>query len=167
MRIDTVQFVYTPRTNSRDRSGVKAFSGQYPEESAGPASGPPRSVSGPLHLLVDSTGTKFSGEGEWQVCKHGASRRHQWRKIHIGIDAETLEVRAAEMTSNRIGDVPILPDLLAQIPAEDQIGSVTADGIHDTKGFPPHRGSRGRCHHTTQPKCQGLEGSRSRPAGAK
>jgi hypothetical protein len=39
------------------------------------------------------------------VRKHGASRRRQWRKIHIGIDAETLEVRAVEMTGNRIGDV--------------------------------------------------------------
>ena len=66
---------------------------------------PYRSASGPLHLLVDSTGIKFSGEGEWQVRKHGASRRRQWRKIHIGIDADTLEVRAVEITSNRIGDV--------------------------------------------------------------
>jgi len=66
---------------------------------------PYRAASGLLHLLVDSTGIKFSGEGEWQVRKHGASRRRQWRKIHIGIDAETLEVRAVEMTSNRIGDV--------------------------------------------------------------
>ena len=78
---------------------------------------PYRASSGPLHLLVDSTGIKFSGEGEWQVRKHGASRRRQWRKIHIGIDAETLEVRAVEMTSNRIGDAPVLPDLLATNPS--------------------------------------------------
>ena len=62
-----------------------------------------RAASGPLHLLVDSTGIKFSGDGEWQVLKHGASRRRQWRKIHIGVDADMLEVRAIEMTSNRIG----------------------------------------------------------------
>ncbi|MBJ2154122.1 IS5 family transposase [Paracoccus sp. IB05] len=95
---------------------------------------PYRAASGPLHLLVDSTGIKFSGEGEWQVRKHGASRRRQWRKIHIGIDAETLEVRAVEMTSNCIGDAPVLPGLLAQIPVHERIGSVTADGIYDTKG---------------------------------
>lgn len=94
---------------------------------------PYRAASGPLHLLVDSTGIKFSGEGEWHVRKHGASRRRQWRKIHIGIDAETLEVRAVETTSNRIGHAPVLPDLLTQIPLEEQIGSVTADGIYDTK----------------------------------
>lgn len=79
-------------------------------------------------------GIKFSGEGEWQVRKHGANRRRQWRKIHIGIDADTLEVRAVEMTSHRIGDAPVLPDLLAQIPARERIGSVTADGIYDTNG---------------------------------
>lgn len=95
---------------------------------------PYRAASGPLHLLVDSTGSKFSGEGEWQIRKHGASRRRQWRKIHIGIDADTLEVRAVGMTSNRIGDAPVLPDLLAQIPAQERIGSVTADGIYDTRG---------------------------------
>lgn len=95
---------------------------------------PYRAASGSLHFLVDSTGIKFSGEGEWQVRKHGASRRRQWRKIHIGIDADTLEVRAVEMTSNRIGDASVLPDLLVQIPPEEQIGSVTADGIYDTKG---------------------------------
>ena len=56
------------------------------------------------------------------------------RKIHIGIDADALEVRAVEMTSNRIGDAPVLPALLAQIPTEERIDSVTADGIYDTKG---------------------------------
>ena len=62
-------------------------------------------------------GVRFSGEGEWQVRKHGASRRRRWHKIHIGIGAETPEVRAVGMTSNRVGDAPVLPDLLAQIPA--------------------------------------------------
>lgn len=66
--------------------------------------------------------------------KHGASRRRQWRKIHIGIDADTLEVRAVEMMSNRIGDAPVLRDLLAQVPLQEQIDSVTADGIYETKG---------------------------------
>lgn len=88
---------------------------------------PYRAAFGPLHLPVDSTGIKFSGEDEWQVRKHGAGRRRQWHKIHVGIDAETLKLRAVEMTSNRIGDAPVLPDLPAQIPAEEPIGSVTAD----------------------------------------
>ena len=63
-----------------------------------------RSSSGGLHLLVDSTGIKMMGEGEWKTRKHGASYRRQWRKVHIGIDAETLDIRAIEVTTNAIGD---------------------------------------------------------------
>ena len=49
-----------------------------------------------LNLLVDSTGIKFLGEGEWKRKKHGAEYRRQWRKVHLGIDASTLEIRAIE-----------------------------------------------------------------------
>ena len=56
-----------------------------------------------------------------------------WRKIHIGIDAETLEIRAIEVTSSSIGDAPMLPDLLSQIPPDQELGSVTADGAYDTR----------------------------------
>ena len=48
--------------------------------------------------------------------------------MHLGIDAETIEIRAIEITSSRIGDGPMLPELLAQIPPEEVIGLVTADG---------------------------------------
>jgi hypothetical protein len=65
-----------------------------------------------LHLLVDSTGIKIQGEGEWKTKKHGAEYRRQWRKIHLGIDAETLEIRAIEVTSNKLGDAQMLPGLL-------------------------------------------------------
>jgi len=87
---------------------------------------PYRGSKGALHLLVDSTGIKVEGEGEWHTrkhpshtCKHmlpamGGSRRRVWRKIHLGIDEETLEIRAVEVTSSNIGDAPMLPDLLAQ-----------------------------------------------------
>ena len=84
------------------------------------------------------------------------------------------------MTGNRIGDAPVLPDLLAQIPAEERIDSVTADGIYDTKGCHAAIAARGadavrarpqtnggRTLATAATKCQGLEGPRSRPAGAK
>ena len=56
-----------------------------------------------------------------------------WRKIHLGIDEETLEVRAVEVTSSNIGDAPMLPELLNQIPPDQDIGSVTADGAYDTR----------------------------------
>jgi hypothetical protein len=86
-----------------------------------------------LHLLVDSTGIKMLGEGEWKTKKHGADYRRQWRKVHLGIDAATLEIRAMEVTDNSIGDAPVLPDLLDQIPVDEQIFAVSGDGAYDTK----------------------------------
>ncbi|CAM4420327.1 IS5 family transposase [Palleronia rufa] len=97
---------------------------------------PYRGSKGPLHLLVDSTGIKVRGEGEWHARKHGGARRRVWRKVHLGIDEATMEVRAVEITGSHVGDAPVLPDLIGQIPADEQIGSVTADGAYDTR----------RCH---------------------
>src|SRR5919112_2051429 len=94
---------------------------------------PCRSSTGALHLLIDSTGIKAMGEGEWSTRKHGASRPRQWCKVHLGIDAETLEVRAIEVTGSRVGDGPMLPKLLEQIPLEEPISTVTADGAYDTR----------------------------------
>jgi len=82
---------------------------------------------------VDSTGIKFLGEGEWKRKKHGAVYRRQWRKVHLGIDAQTLEIRAIEVTDNGVGDAPMLPHLLAQIPTDETLASVSADGAYDTK----------------------------------
>ena len=93
-----------------------------------------RPSASPLQLLVDSTGVKFLGEGEWKRKKHGAEYRREWRKVHLGIDAQTLEIRAIEVTSNAIGDAPMLPQLLAQIPADEPISAVYADGAYDTRG---------------------------------
>jgi len=65
---------------------------------------PYRSSTGGPHLLIDSTGIKAAGEGEWWTRKHGASRPRQWRKVHLGIDANTMEVRAIEgEQANAIG----------------------------------------------------------------
>jgi hypothetical protein len=86
-----------------------------------------------LHLLVDSTGIKMLGEGEWKTKKHGADYRRQWRNVHLGIDAATLEIRAMEVTANSIGDAPMLPNLLGQISTEEQIASVSGDGAYDTR----------------------------------
>lgn len=94
---------------------------------------PYRPSTGALHLLIDSTGIKAAGEGEWSTRKHGACRPRSWRKVHLGIDADTLEVRAIEITGSRVGDGPMLPELLAQIPPDQAIGQVTADGAYDTR----------------------------------
>jgi hypothetical protein len=92
---------------------------------------PPRRqlATGPLHLLVDSTGLKLGGAGEWLVEKHGRSRRRSWRKLHIGIDAESGEIVAIELTRKEIDDGARTGTLLDQIT--DPIASFTADGAYD------------------------------------
>ena len=97
---------------------------------------PYRRADGPLDLLVDSTGIKFLGDGEWQARKHGPQGRRQWRKVHLAMDTATSDIRAVEFTPSSDGDSPVLPDLLGQIPGDEQIGTATADGAYDTR----------RCH---------------------
>ena len=97
---------------------------------------PYRRADGPLNLLVDSTGIKFLGDGEWQARKHGVQGRRQWRKVHLAMDTATSDIRAVEFTSSSDGDSPVLPELLNQIPEDEDIGTVTADGAYDTR----------RCH---------------------
>lgn len=84
-------------------------------------------------MLVDSTGIKFLGEGEWKCKKHGPQRRCQWRKLHIGIDSQTQQVRAICVTSNNMTDAAVLPQLLEQIPAEELLLTVIGDGAYDTQ----------------------------------
>ncbi len=103
---------------------------------------PYRRADGPLNLLVDSTGIKFLGDGEWQARKHGVQRRRQWRKVHLAMDTATSDIRAVEFTSSSDGDSPVLPELLNQIPEDEDIGTVTADGAYDTRRHhrpPGHR----------------------------
>jgi transposase len=83
----------------------------------------------PLHLLVDSTGLKIYGEGEWLDQKHGIRSRRRWRKLHLGIDAGTREIVASELTPDDVGDVAEIPALLDQIDGE--VASLTADGAYD------------------------------------
>ena len=81
-----------------------------------------------LPLLVDSTGIKFLGEGEWKCKKHGSERRRQWRKLHIGIDAKTLQIRAVYVASNNVSDATVIPDLLQQLPKDEVLAKVTPTG---------------------------------------
>jgi hypothetical protein len=68
----------------------------------------PTAGGGPLHLLVDSTGLKLGGPGEWLVEKHGTRTRRAWRKLHLGVDADTGRIEAVELTTkdaDRAGSV--------------------------------------------------------------
>jgi hypothetical protein len=87
-----------------------------------------------LHLLVDSTGIKICGEGEWKVKKHGAEYRRAWRKVHLAIDAATLDIRAVEMTDHRQGDAAQTEERLSQLGPAEQLGSFSGDGAYDTRG---------------------------------
>ena len=82
---------------------------------------------------MDSTGLKFLGEGEWKRKKHGSEYRRQWRKLHIAIEAETLQIRAVQLTTNNVSDSQVLEDLLSQVPLDERIDSVYTDGAYDTK----------------------------------
>lgn len=84
-----------------------------------------------VHVVVDSTGVKVYGEGEWKVRTHGVGKRRTWRKLHLGVDEGTGEILAAVVTTNDMADCEILPDLLEQIDSE--IEQVSGDGGYDTK----------------------------------
>ena len=86
----------------------------------------------PLHLLVDSTGLKLIGAGEWLVEKHGAKRRRSWRKMHLGVDARTGRIVAATLTDRDEDDAAQVGPLLDQVA--DPVASVTADGAYDQEG---------------------------------
>jgi hypothetical protein len=81
-----------------------------------------------LHLLIDSTGLKLFGKGEWDSEKHGRARR-SWRKLHLAVDAETGEIVASVLTGKEAGDAGQVPVLLEQV--EGEIASVMADGAYD------------------------------------
>jgi len=92
----------------------------------------PRRLSGqPLHVAVDSTGLKIFGEGEWKRLIHGASARRRWRKLHVGVDPDTQQVVACELTADFVTDDQVLPDLLSQLN-EEPLASVAGDGAYDT-----------------------------------
>ncbi|MCA1628715.1 MAG: IS5 family transposase [Acidobacteria bacterium] len=85
----------------------------------------------PLHLVVDSTGVKIHGEGEWKVRRYGWSKRRTWRKLHLGVDEQTGELAAAVVTTNDFGDGQVLADLLGQV--SDELRQVTGDGGYDDR----------------------------------
>jgi Transposase DDE domain len=83
---------------------------------------------GRMHLVIDSTGLKLFGQGEWDEEKHGRARR-SWRKLHIAVDADTSEIVACVLTDNAADDAGQVPALLEQV--EGEIASVMADGAYD------------------------------------
>jgi Transposase DDE domain len=86
----------------------------------------------PMHLLVDSTGLKLGGPGEWLVEKHGTRTRRAWRKLHLGVDAGTGRIEAVELTTKDADDASRVGPLLDQV--DSPVASLTGDGAYDQAG---------------------------------
>jgi hypothetical protein len=112
----------------------------------------------PRHLVLDSTGLKVYGEGEWKVRTHGYSKRRTWRKIHLGFDVLTQEIICATLTTNDFKDSEVFEDCLSQLPL-GTINAVGADGAYDSENcyqycqkhsiepvIPPRRGAKIKRH---------------------
>ena len=94
---------------------------------------PPEALSKstePVHLVVDSTGLKIFGEGEWLEQKHKTKRkRRSWRKLHLGLDLVSGQIVCSDLTTDDIGDPTALPGLLDQV--DGPVALFLADGAYD------------------------------------
>lgn len=126
---------------------------------------------GARHVVVDATGIKVYGEGEWKTRQHGVDKRRTWRKLHLGVDEATGEILVAEVTTNDYRDSEVLGSLLDGISHE--VSQVSGDGAYDTFGchdtiaqrgamvtIPPRHDAQ-RCrpteHRSTHPRDQILQ----------
>jgi IS5 family transposase len=91
----------------------------------------PRNTSGCMNLVLDSTGLKIYGEGEWKVRKHGYSKHRTWRKLHVGANPDNGEIQVAVLTGNSTSDAAVVKEMLAQI--EQTLLSCAADGAYDQR----------------------------------
>lgn len=89
-----------------------------------------KSKNKPADLVVDSTGLKIYGEGEWKMKTHGKQKRRHWRKLHIAINPDSMEVVALELTEANVHDDSVMPDLLQN---QTITGKVYADGAYISK----------------------------------
>lgn len=90
----------------------------------------PQPSQQPRFVLLDSTGLKVFGEGEWKVRKHGVGKRRTWRKMHLCIDADTNDILACQVTQGDAADGPLLPELLKATPGA--VKALAADGAYDS-----------------------------------
>jgi hypothetical protein len=91
----------------------------------------PQNAKGPLHAVLDSTGLKVFGEGEWKVRQHGYSKRRTWRKLHLSVDSDSQEIEAVVLSESSLDDAGAVNDLLDQIT--EPIGQLDADGAYDKR----------------------------------
>lgn len=133
--------------------------------------------SGGVHLVVDSTGVKVYGDGEWKVRQHGVSKRRTWRKLHVGVDESTGEILSAVVTTNNVHDSEVFEDLLDV--GETELEQVSGDGAYDQRhcydslqaanikaSIPPQRNAKiwqhGNCNAPPHPRDENLRTIRKR-----
>lgn len=111
--------------------------------------------AGAIDVVVDSTGVKVYGEGEWKVRIHGESKRRTWRKLHLGVDVDSREIVGCVTTTRDMSDHETLKEVLAEICEDQSINSVIGDGGYDYREaqgpiiernaiaiIPPRKGAR-------------------------
>lgn len=91
----------------------------------------PKNATGPLHAVLDSTGLKVFGEGEWKVRQHGYSKRRTWRKLHLSVDSETHEIQAMVLSEASLDDAGAVPELFGQMT--EPVEQMSADGAYDKR----------------------------------
>lgn len=91
----------------------------------------PKRAPGPLHLVLDSSGLKVYGEGEWKVRQHGSSKRRTWRKIHLAVDSESGEIQAVELTEAGVHDAKVVRPMREEV--EQPLTSAAGDGSYDRR----------------------------------
>jgi len=117
-----------------------------------------------IHIVVDATGLKVHGEGEWKVRIHGVAKRRTWRKLHLAVDEANNRILGVVLTTNDFKDNEVLPVLMNQIDPKN-VSRVTGDGAYDDKKcfawaeenkvkavFPPRRGAKTRQHGNSKNK---------------
>lgn len=112
----------------------------------------------PIHIVIDSTGLKVYGEGEWKVKIHGKSKRRAWRKLHLGVNPFTREVEAEELTEAFADDAKQVEGLLAQI--DQEIDCAACDGAYDEHkihALLQERGARGSFPQAGMPESRNEE----------
>lgn len=86
-----------------------------------------------INLVIDSTGIKVYGEGEWKVRTHGWSKRRSWRKLHLAIEPESGQIIGVCATGNAVDDAEKVADLMNQVPVTIEVEQVAADGAYDKR----------------------------------
>jgi Transposase DDE domain len=132
-------------------------------------------TAGPIDIVVDSTGLKVFGAGEWRSDAYRHPRRRTWRKLHLSINAHSQEIVAEVLTSKKCDDADLVPEILAQI--EPPVAKLYGDGAYDKwklydmlareailPVIPPRRGAaikrHGNCAGNPLPRDEAVRGIR-------